>query len=154
MPSEMDRKVAGIDAQHLDGVAHKALKPIQILVDDRGQLAISSNNRRTRQEMTRSRFHRRERRLELVRQRIQDGRPKLAALPGGLGSRRGFFSPRPLQTDRCEVRHVGYMVQGRLKIVGRDGSEDELEAGDAFVIPPGHDAWTVGNETAILLDVH
>jgi hypothetical protein len=24
---------------------------------------------------------------------------------------------------------------------------------DAFVIPPGHDAWTVGNETAILLDV-
>jgi len=58
------------------------------------------------------------------------------------------------KTDRCEVRHVGYMVQGRLKIVGRDGSEGELEAGDAFVIPPGHDAWTVGNETAILLDVH
>jgi len=25
---------------------------------------------------------------------------------------------------------------------------------DAFVIAPGHDAWTVGNETAILLDVH
>src|SRR5256885_13153169 len=22
------------------------------------------------------------------------------------------------KTDRCEVRHVGYMVQGRLKIVG------------------------------------
>ncbi len=58
------------------------------------------------------------------------------------------------KTDRCEVRHVGYMVQGRLKIVGRDGSEGELVAGDAFVIPPGHDAWTVGNETAILLDVH
>ena len=58
------------------------------------------------------------------------------------------------KTDRCEVRHVGYMVQGRLKIVGRDGSEGELAAGDAFVIPPGHDAWTVGNETAILLDVH
>jgi len=24
--------------------------------------------------------------------------------------------------------------------------------GDGFVIPPGHDAWTVGNETVILLD--
>jgi quercetin dioxygenase-like cupin family protein len=57
------------------------------------------------------------------------------------------------KTDRCEVQHVGYMVKGRLKIVGRDGSEGEINAGDGFVIPPGHDAWTVGNETAILLDV-
>ena len=57
------------------------------------------------------------------------------------------------KTDRCEVLHVGYIVQGRLKIVGRDGSEGEIKAGDAFAIPPGHDAWTVGNETAILLDV-
>jgi mannose-6-phosphate isomerase-like protein (cupin superfamily) len=57
------------------------------------------------------------------------------------------------KTDRCEVEHIGYMVQGRLKIVGRDGSEGEIKAGDGFVIPPGHDAWTVGNETAILLDV-
>ena len=56
------------------------------------------------------------------------------------------------KTDRCEVQHVGYIVQGRLKIVGRDGSEGEINAGDGFVIPPGHDAWTVGNETVILLD--
>jgi quercetin dioxygenase-like cupin family protein len=61
---------------------------------------------------------------------------------------------KPLvKTDRCEARHVGYVVQGRLKVVGRDGAEDELRAGDGFVIPPGHDAWTVGNEAVILLDV-
>ena len=60
---------------------------------------------------------------------------------------------KPLaKTDRCENQHVGYVVQGRLKVVGRDGSEGEINAGDAFVIPPGHDAWTVGNETVILLD--
>ena len=60
---------------------------------------------------------------------------------------------KPLaKTDRCENQHVGYVVQGRLKVVGRDGSEGELNAGDAFVIPPGHDAWTVGNETVILVD--
>jgi hypothetical protein len=57
------------------------------------------------------------------------------------------------KTDRCEVQHVGYMVQGQLHIVGRDGSEGELRAGDGFVIPPGHDAWTVGDETVILLDL-
>jgi mannose-6-phosphate isomerase-like protein (cupin superfamily) len=56
------------------------------------------------------------------------------------------------KTDRCEAQHVGYVVQGRLKVVGRDGSEGEINAGDGFVIPPGHDAWTVGNETVILLD--
>ena len=60
---------------------------------------------------------------------------------------------KPLaKTDRCEAQHVGYVVQGRLHIVGRDGSEGEINAGDGFVIPPGHDAWTVGNETVILLD--
>src|SRR2546423_12916776 len=47
------------------------------------------------------------------------------------------------KTDRCEVQHVGYLVQGQLKVVGRDGSEGEINAGDGFVIPPGHDAWTV-----------
>jgi hypothetical protein len=61
---------------------------------------------------------------------------------------------KPLaKTDRCEVLHVGYIVQGRLKIVARDGSEGEIQAGDGFVIQPGHDAWTLGNETAILLDL-
>lgn len=43
-------------------------------------------------------------------------------------------------------------MQGRVKIVGRDGSEEEIIAGDGFVIAPGHDAWTVGNETVISLD--
>ena len=56
------------------------------------------------------------------------------------------------KTDRCEAQHVGYIVQGRFRIVGRDGSEEEISAGDTFVIPPGHDAWTVGNEKVILLE--
>src|SRR4029077_655965 len=56
------------------------------------------------------------------------------------------------KTDRCEAQHVGYMVQGSLHSGCRHGSDGEISAGDGFVIPPGHDAWTVGNETAILLD--
>lgn len=56
------------------------------------------------------------------------------------------------KTDRCEAHHVGYVVQGRMKVRGADGSEEELSAGDAFVILPGHDAWTLGSEPAILLD--
>ncbi len=33
-----------------------------------------------------------------------------------------------------------------------DGSEQEIGPGDAFVIPPGHDAWTVGDEACELID--
>ena len=73
------------------------------------------------------------------------GKAEIANI-GGASIFRLYYEPgwkwseriKPMaQTDRCEVRHVGYMVQGRLKVVGRDGSEGELRAGDAFVIPPG-----------------
>ena len=34
-----------------------------------------------------------------------------------------------------------------------DGSEVEYAVGDVFYMPPGHDAWTVGDEACILYDV-
>ncbi len=33
-----------------------------------------------------------------------------------------------------------------------DGTEVELEAGNAIQIPPGHDAWVVGNEPCIWVE--
>jgi uncharacterized cupin superfamily protein len=33
-----------------------------------------------------------------------------------------------------------------------DGSEGEAGPGDVLVIPPGHDAWTVGDEPCIVFD--
>lgn len=33
-----------------------------------------------------------------------------------------------------------------------DGTELDLGPGDAFVIPPGHDGWVVGDEPAEALD--
>ncbi|MDQ6884889.1 MAG: cupin domain-containing protein [Candidatus Dormibacteraeota bacterium] len=80
---------------------------------------------------------------------------------GGVTVGRSHFEPgwkwsehvKPAaKTDRCEVHHVGYIVQGRMRIAGTDGSEDDITAGDVYVIPPGHDAWTVGTETVILID--
>ncbi len=55
-------------------------------------------------------------------------------------------------TDSCQVAHTGYVVSGHLKVVMDDGSEGEAGAGDAYVIPPGHDAWTVEDETFISVD--
>jgi hypothetical protein len=34
-----------------------------------------------------------------------------------------------------------------------DGSEEEFGPGDAYVIPPGHDGWIVGDETCVVVDV-
>ena len=60
---------------------------------------------------------------------------------------------RPLMgTDSCPVRHVGYVLSGRLHVRMHDGSTLDLEPGEVFEIPPGHDAWVVGDDSCRLLD--
>ena len=61
---------------------------------------------------------------------------------------------RPIaQTDSCQVRHTGYVVSGQMRIVMDDRSETEIGPGDAYVIEPGHDAWVVGSEPFVGVDV-
>jgi len=55
-------------------------------------------------------------------------------------------------TDSCQVPHVGYVVSGRMKVVMDDGAEEEFGPNDALVIPPGHDAWILGEEPCVVLD--
>jgi hypothetical protein len=49
-------------------------------------------------------------------------------------------------TQSCQVRHVGAVVSGHLRLAHADGTEIQLGPGDAYVIEPGHDAWVDGNE--------
>ncbi|MEE9270174.1 MAG: cupin domain-containing protein [Candidatus Krumholzibacteria bacterium] len=46
----------------------------------------------------------------------------------------------------CNIEHVGMVVSGRVKVQMDDGEEFELQPGDLFSIPPGHDSWVVGDE--------
>ena len=39
-----------------------------------------------------------------------------------------------------------------MKVVMDDGSEGELGPGHVCAIPPGHDAWTVGDEACVMVD--
>ncbi len=48
--------------------------------------------------------------------------------------------------DSCQVDHFGYCISGRLHVRMNDGDEVEIGAGDASRIPPGHDAWVIGDE--------
>jgi quercetin dioxygenase-like cupin family protein len=56
------------------------------------------------------------------------------------------------KTDTCEAAHVGYVISGRMKIVMNDGEQKEFGPGDFVVCPPGHDAWTIGEEPCVVLD--
>jgi hypothetical protein len=43
-----------------------------------------------------------------------------------------------LPNDMCPASHVGYVIKGSVTMRMADGSEDVYEAGDAYVLPPGH----------------
>src|SRR4051812_9567833 len=49
--------------------------------------------------------------------------------------------------EMCQMHHFGYQTSGVLHILSTtDGKEIESKAGDIIDIPPGHDAWVVGDE--------
>jgi uncharacterized RmlC-like cupin family protein len=56
-------------------------------------------------------------------------------------------------TASCELPHVAYVLAGRLHVVMDDGTEDEFVAGDVMLLPPGHDAWTVGEEACTFIEL-
>ena len=46
-----------------------------------------------------------------------------------------------VDTPLCVNRHLGYAIGGHLHVLMEDGTELDIVAGDAYEIPPGHDAW-------------
>ncbi|MBK9272323.1 MAG: cupin domain-containing protein [Saprospiraceae bacterium] len=80
---------------------------------------------------------------------------------GGATIGRGIFEPgwrwttsvQPLaKTHSCEAPHFQYHVSGILRIKMDDGTEFDCKPGDVSLLPSGHDAWTIGNEPAVVID--
>jgi mannose-6-phosphate isomerase-like protein (cupin superfamily) len=57
-----------------------------------------------------------------------------------------------VKTESCQAPHTQYIISGRAKVVMDDGAEEEFSSGDVAVIPPGHNAWVVGNEALVVID--
>ena len=81
---------------------------------------------------------------------------------GGVTFGRATFEPgwkwsesvKPIaKTDSCQSQHLSYHISGRLKVTMADGSEEEFGPGDISLIPPGHDAWVVGDEPVVAIDI-
>ncbi|MFC7848229.1 hypothetical protein ACFUTU_07090 [Arthrobacter sp. NPDC057388] len=57
-----------------------------------------------------------------------------------------------LDTDMCPMPHVAYILEGSLGVRQRTGSEEEFSAGDLMMLPPEHEAWTVGDEDCVFVE--
>ena len=58
-----------------------------------------------------------------------------------------------MKTKSCEAPHLQYHVAGRLAVLMDDGSQQEFGTGEVSLLPPGHDAWVVGNEPVVVIDI-
>jgi hypothetical protein len=55
-------------------------------------------------------------------------------------------------TKSCQTAHLGYVIAGRLHLRDDEGGELDLGPGDAYQVPPGHDAWVVGDDVFVALE--
>lgn len=88
------------------------------------------------------------------------GRLELLKIGGAIIGR-GIFEPgwrwstsvQPIvHTHSCEAPHFQYHVSGILRVKMDDGTEFDCHPGDVSLLPSGHDAWTVGDEPAVVID--
>nr|WP_206202060.1 nuclear transport factor 2 family protein [Thermus caldilimi] len=55
--------------------------------------------------------------------------------------------------NSCQRFHVKIFLAGRQRVRMDDGTEMEFGPGDVAVMHPGHDAWVVGDEANVLIEL-
>jgi len=55
-------------------------------------------------------------------------------------------------TDLCMAPHQQYQLSGHMHILMSDGTELDTGPGEITSLPPGHDAWVVGDEQVVAID--
>ena len=89
-----------------------------------------------------------------------NGRAEILSIGGGTVGRL-IFKPgwrwskdvKPVaKTSSCEAPHFQYHLAGKLAIKMDDGTELVAGPGDVTVLPSGHDAWVIGDESVIVID--
>ena len=55
--------------------------------------------------------------------------------------------------ESCQRFHVKIFLAGRQRIRMDDGTEMEFGPGDVAIMHPGHDAWVVGDEPNVLIEL-
>jgi hypothetical protein len=82
---------------------------------------------------------------------VGDARIRRCTYPAGM---RWSTDLKPLLgTDLCEHAHAGFLAAGALTYVYADGCEVALVAPAIVDVAPGHDAFVVGDEDAVVIEV-
>jgi class 3 adenylate cyclase len=55
-------------------------------------------------------------------------------------------------TESCQLRHFGYQLTGTMRVLLDDGQTLDIPSETVFEIPPGHDAWVVGDEPVRMVE--
>ena len=55
-------------------------------------------------------------------------------------------------TNSCQLPHVALVLSGTLRVVMDDGSQQDFSKNDVMLLPPGHDAWSVGSEPCVFVE--
>ena len=56
-----------------------------------------------------------------------------------------------VETEVCMHAHIGFLARGHIAGEYSDGCTFEYVAPQVVTIDPGHDAWVVGDEAAVLI---
>jgi len=94
------------------------------------------------------------------RRHFPNGHAEIVKIGGGEVGRYVFYpgwrwshDVKPfVETATCATPHFQYHVHGHLAIRMDDGSEFVAGPGDVSAVPPGHDAWVVGDQPAVVID--
>ena len=80
---------------------------------------------------------------ERIRGSLDETMVAMANLPPGW---RWSVDAKPLvQTPSCQIRHLGVCLTGSMHVTCDDGTEMDINPGDAYEVTPGHDAWITGD---------
>jgi hypothetical protein len=83
--------------------------------------------------------------------RVGEARLRRSIYPVGV---RWSTDLKPLVgTPACLHAHVGFLAHGSLVFEYTDGCRVEVTAPAVVDVAPGHDAWVVGDERAVLIEV-
>jgi quercetin dioxygenase-like cupin family protein len=54
-----------------------------------------------------------------------------------------------VKTEWCHAPRLQYLISGRYRMKMMDGTEFDIGPGDVASVPPGHDAWVIGEEAVM-----
>jgi hypothetical protein len=70
----------------------------------------------------------------------------------GVGARWSQDLKEYAHTESCQLPHVALVLSGTLQVVMDDGSSEIFSQNEVMLLPPGHDAWTVGDEPCVFVE--